>query len=294
MKYLFVALLLIPFLLKAQTLNCTVTIEHQNLEVSNMEVVDELQQKIDDYMNKNSFAEKLEDLGKINCAFHIFLIDANDQGDFNAQVNVVSSRKIYKSNLTSPILNLLDNQWSFHFTSGQNLESSQLDFDPLTSFLDYYAYLIIGYNEDSWERLSGDDYFQKAADIVDMGATSRRTKGWKRNTNSYSYSRSNLIDDILNETYRPFREAFYNYHYGIDIYNTDKEKAWKYIIQMIDTTKYIEDLTSTESTIITVFYDAKSGEITDRLADYPDNSIWEKLKIINPSHADEYNEAEQK
>ncbi|MBK8661785.1 MAG: DUF4835 family protein [Ignavibacteriales bacterium] len=46
-------------------------------------------------------------------------------------------------------------------------------FDPnyfkgLTSFLDYYAYMVIGFENDSWEKGAGTPFFQKAFDLVNL------------------------------------------------------------------------------------------------------------------------------
>jgi len=40
--------------------------------------------------------------------------------------------------------------------------------------------------------------------------------------------------------------------------------------------------------LIQTFFKAKYGEITDHLKDYPDKTVFTKLKQIDPSHAGRY------
>ena len=45
-----------------------------------------------------------------------------------------------------------------------------------------------------------------------------------------------------------------------------------------------------KSVFVKSFFDAKYSEIIDYLRAYPDDSIFTKLKQVDPSHAGKYNE----
>ncbi len=47
------------------------------------------------------------------------------------------------------------------------------------------------------------------------------------------------------------------------------------------------------SSLLNVFFDAKAGEIISYLKDYPDKTIFETLKKIDPSHITKYLQAEE-
>ena len=50
------------------------------------------------------------------------------------------------------------------------------EFDPFVSFLDYYAFLIIGIDMDSYAPLGGTEYFTQASDIAMFGSNSGHIK----------------------------------------------------------------------------------------------------------------------
>jgi len=46
-----------------------------------------------------------------------------------------------------------------------------------------------------------------------------------------------------------------------------------------------------KSVLVQTFFNAKFGEITDHLKGYPDQTIFTKLKKIDPSHAGRYDQS---
>ena len=165
--------------------------------------------------------------------------------------------------------------------------SNQATFDPLTSFLDFYAMVIIGMDEDTWEQLGGTPYFKRAQDIVNLGANSRSSLGWQ--SSSSVYNRWGLVYDILSETYAAFRNSIFDYYYGIDIFSQNQPLAQQKIASLVDVLwNMYQKAGSINSVFVRTFFDAKSGEIIDRMRDYPDNEIFAKLKKIDPPHSAKY------
>jgi hypothetical protein len=286
-----VLVLLIAFssLLYSQELNCNVTVNTESLPVESRDLLSDFGNEIETYMNQTRFTDENWEYPKINCAFTIFVTSASDETHYQAQIVVTSQRQIYKSNDKSLMLSINDNAWNFEYIKGQPLYSRQTVFQPVTSLLNYYAYIILGFDADSWDDLGGTPYFTKASDIVNLGANSAFKTGWERS--SSSYSRAGLVNDLLNEKYRSFREAIYGYYYGIDIYAQNKAEGQKEIVKMINTLVNIKNKVDLTGVFVKVFFDAKYGEFINRLKDYPDKSIFEKLKKIDPSHLAKYDQA---
>jgi hypothetical protein len=92
-----------------------------------------------------------------------------------------------------------DGQWSFQYQKGQALYANQTTFDALSSFLDFYANIIIGFDWDTWEEFGGTKYFRRAQDIINLGASSSNAQGWQ--SSSSTYNRWGLVNDILAEKY---------------------------------------------------------------------------------------------
>ena len=292
MKTIFSLIFLVYSVSFGQELNCKVTVNYESIPVVNRELLVDFAQTIEDYMNKTKFTDKW-DGDKIECALTIFFTGASSEINYSAQAVVTSQRPIYNSTKNSLMLSINDAQWSFVYEKNQTLYATQSIFDPLTSFLDYYAYVIIGFDLDSYEELSGSTYFTKAFDIVNLGATSGFRIGWEKS--SSSYSRRGLVEDLLNEKFRFFREAYFYYHYnGLDLFTDKRQAAFKNITKLIDVLDMMRTKVDINSVLIKTFFDAKSGEIIEYLKTYPDKSIFNKLKKIDPPHALKYDDAVKK
>ncbi len=275
----------------AQELNCKVTVNYESIPVVNRELLADFAQTIEDYLNKTRFSDNWE-WDKIDCSFNIFFIGASSDVNYSAQVVITSQRPVFNSEKNSLMLSINDGQWSFIYEKNQTLYSTQSVFDPLTSFLDYYAYIIIGSDKDSYDELEGNPLFTKAYDIVNLGANSGFRAGWEKS--SSSYSRRGLVEDLLNEKYRPFREAYFHYHFnGLDVMNEKKPEAIKNIIKLVDILEVLRSKVDINSVLLKTFFDSKSGEIIENLKTYPDKSIFKKLRKIDPSHALKYDDAAQ-
>ncbi len=69
-------------------------------------------------------------------------------------------------------------------------------FEPLASFLDYYAFMFIAAEMDTWEYMGGTSFFNRAIEISDLGKDSDWSTGWddrwkkSRKVKSNQYLRS--------------------------------------------------------------------------------------------------------
>jgi hypothetical protein len=286
MKYTILFFLFFSFATIAQELNCKVEVNFQNLPVNNRELLTDFGGIIESYLNTTRYTN--EDYSqKIDCSVSIFFTGASSDVDYSAQIVIISQRPIYQSTNNSPVLTVNDGQWQFKYQKGQALYANQTSFDPLTSFLDYYAMIIIGMDMDTFELLGGTIYFKRAQDIVNLGANSGASLGWQ--SSSSVYNRWGLVNEILSTTYSFFRNSVFDYHYGIDIYKQNKELGQQKIASLIEVLWIMyEKLGSLNSVYIRTFFDSKSGEIIDHLKDYPDPELFSKLKKIDPPHSSKY------
>lgn len=288
-KFFSLIVFLSSFLNFAQELDCTVTVNFESLPVTNRELLTDFRDAVQEYMNKTRFSPDNWEAEKIACSLTIFFASASSDIDYTAQVVTTSQRPVYKTDRNSLMLTVNDSKWSFRYVKGQAFYANQSTFDPLTSFLDYYANIILGLDWDSFEALAGSPFFTKALDICNLGANSQNTEGWV--SSSSSYSRRGLAEDFLNEKYRQFREAIYDYHLGVDYYSINKKIGQDKIVKLISTLESLRTKIDLNSVLIKTFFDAKSGEIIEYLSDYPDKNIFNTLKRIDPPHMSKYEEA---
>jgi Domain of unknown function (DUF4835) len=269
----------------AQELNCTVTVNTDNIAVSDKDKLSGFQQMISDYLNKTAFTDDWSG-PKITCSITILILTVSSDINFTAQAVVTSQRPIYKTSDNSLMLAINDNNWSFSYTKGQVLYANQSTYDPIRSFLDFYANVIIGFDMDSWTRLGGTPYFTKAFNVANIAASSS-SNGWTTSSSS-SYSRKGLVEDLLNDKYRSFRDALYDYYYGIDVYSINKSIGQQKIVTLVNTLNQLRDKIDLNGPLMRVFFDAKSGELSQKLSTYPDKEIVTELKKIDPAHISKY------
>ena len=287
MKKIILLILVVSSYSYSQELNCNVIVNYQNVPVKNRELLVDFANVVKDYMNTTRFTNETWEGDKIDCTLNIFFTSASSDVDYGAQIVVVSQRPVYKSTRNSLMLTINDGSWSFKYEVGQSMYANLDAFDPLTSLLNYYALIIIGFDLDTWEVLGGTPFIKKAFDIVNLASTSSYSTGWL--ASSSPYNRWGLVSNLLDEKYSAVRSAIFDYHYGIDIYSLNKQVGQAKINGLIN---ILYDMYQREglikSVFVKTFFDAKYGEITDHMEDFGDKTIFEKLKKIDPSHAGRY------
>ncbi|GAB6282685.1 MAG: DUF4835 family protein [Ignavibacterium sp.] len=288
MKKFFLIIFLLSKILFSQELEATVTVNYENLPAAFRDYLIGFSNTIQSYLNNTRFSESNWENPRIKCSFNIFFTGAADEMNYTAQVFITSQREIYKSNQYSPMLKILDNNFSFTYQKNQIVYFDPSTFNSLASFFDYYAYLIIGFDNDSWEKLSGTEFFNNAFQVVNLSQSAGSIKGWDRKTGSYN--RYDFVDNLLDEKFRPFREAIYDYYYGIDVYQFNKIIGQDKIAEFVKSLDKLRSKIDINSILIKVFFDTKNEEIVNYMKDYPDKNVLKILRAVDPSHATKYDE----
>lgn len=276
----------------AAQIDCDVTVNFDNVST----VQDRLQsfeQDIENYINSNKWAT--DDLGgeKIRCTINIFFVGASGENTYQAQAFIASTRPVYVGNKPSQrqsiMMRVFDDKWEFTYIKGQPLQRNDSQFDALTDFIDYYMYMIVGFDCDSYDPLGGTSYFQKALTLANQAPTSSR--GWDRGA-STSYNRYNIAEEINNPKNRPFRDGFYQYHYkGLDLLATKPETAFKNIIALINNIAELKKTSNPRAILFRTFFDTKYEEIADLFKNYPDKNVFQLLYSVDPAHINAYEQA---
>jgi len=291
--FLFVFIFVSFSTITSQELDATVQINSEQLPSVYKENLEVFKIQIEDYLNSTKFTGENWEWPKVKCSFNIFFTAGSNETNYSAQVVINSSRPIEGVENRSLMLNIMDNKWSFIYEKNQSLYYDPSEFDALTSFLDFYALVIIGIDSDSYEPFGGTQALQEAMRITIMGASTGYSDSW--GTSSSNYNKRGFIEDATSAAFQQFRQDIYDYHYnGLDVLYRDKEEAQKNIIKLIDNLAKLKKKTNRRSPFINTFFDAKSKEIISNLEDYPDKSIYAKLQKIDPAHTSKYIEAEER
>ena len=295
-KYIVVLCLLSLFLVpvQAQEINCTVTVNSDQIEGSNKQVYETLKAAIEEYMNQNRWTNMTyAEQEKIECSMLIVVKSVNGNS-YNCEMTLQSRRPVYGTTYTTPILNFKDNAFNFTYQEFDRIEWQQNQFTTnLTAMLAYYCYLIIGHDQDSFQRLGGTPYFEICEQIVNACQSATmdniEQKGWlafDSNRNRYA-----LINNLLDEAFKKYRNFYYEYHrLGLDEMSGNVANGRARIAEGLPVLK--EAYRARPATyVINTFLDAKADELVDifkKGTDKEKKTVYDLLTDIDPTRQATY------
>lgn len=263
---------------QAQQLNCTITVNAQRLSNANQQVFKTLQSSLTEFVNKTDWTgQALKQNEKINCSMYITL-SSNNSDQFTGTIQVQSSRLIFNSSYSSPVLNFNDKDFSFTYTEFENLLYNPSVFESnLVSVVSFYSYIILGMDADTFLPLAGNPYFDSAQNIANV-AQQGGYKGWSQSDGNQN--RYFLINDLLSPTFAEIRQTSLNYHSGMDIMNQDLKSAKEKIKTAVLNLNKVNALRP-NAFLTRVFFDAKSDEIVSVFSGGPSISITDLVENLN-------------
>ncbi len=281
-NYFYIILILLGFnqIVIGQELNCKVIVDYSKLSATtNTQVFKTLEKSLNDFVNKTAWTEKsYKDNEKINCNFFIS-ISGFDSNQFEASIQVESSRPTFNSSYSSPILNINDKDFNFQYTEFEGLTYSPNSFDSnLISVIAFYCNIIIGVDSETFALGSGDTYFENAQNITSLAASSSY-KGWTQGDKTVN--RYFLINDLMSNSFKPYKEAMNAYQYlGLDTMNsnlaTSKTEVKKAILLM-DKVFAVRP----SAYLLRIFFDAKADEIVSIFSGGPSVPIADLVDTLN-------------
>ena len=224
---------------------------------------------------------------RITCSLQIILLESISLSEFRARMVVTSRRPIHGTSQSTIVTRINDSEWQFEYGRGTSLQFDLEQYDPLTSVLDFYAYVLLGYDYDTFSELGGTPHFETARRVATRAENSG-DPGWS--TVSSQQNRRQLIDDLLSQRHQSLRRVYYRYHLqGLDRYVKDPEKARAVLLETVETLQKL-DRTLSNSYPLTLFFSTKYQELTAVFSDGDlQNRAYNLLTQIDPSHSSEYN-----
>ncbi len=293
MKYIWLTIILIFLFvdtLFAQELRCNVSISSQKIQGANQNLFRTMQSDVYEFMNNRKWTEHVYSYDeKIRCNIMIRLDEQISADEFRGSIQVQLTRPVFNSSYETTVLNIKDNDFRCRYVEFQPLEFNETsNRDNLTNILAYYAYVIIGFDYDSFTLEGGTPYFEKAQAIVNNSQNAPE-KGWK----SFESERNRywLLENILNKSYADYRKCMYNYHrIGLDLMSDKIEEGRANIAESLrDLQKVFRRRPSTY--ILQMFFDSKADELVNVFSKtFPDerNRVMTILNEIDPSNGSRY------
>jgi len=270
-------LFILCFNLSGQELQCNVSVSSARIEGTYKEIFNSMRTDISEFMNNRKWTDHQFAVDeRIVCTIFIQITDQIGADEFKGTMQVQLNRPVFNSSYQSPVLNIKDNDFDVRYVEFQPLEFSETsNTDALTNILAYYAYVILGFDYDTFSPMGGTPFFLRARDIVNKSQNAHE-KGWRAFEGNYN--RFWLIDNLSNKAYSPFRDLMYRYHrLGLDIMS-DKPNVGR--SEIADALKNIQKVyrSRPDTYINRMFFDAKSDEIVNL---FSNGSTDEKSRVIS-------------
>lgn len=278
MKYLLIFIFLSYSLASfAQDLNARVQILSPQVQNTNKRPLEVLEAAMTDFLNNRKWIEnELQPQERIDCNFVINIREWDGSSNFKAEAQILSSRPVYNTSYNTSILSLSDKNFDFSYNEGQPLDFADQNFiNNLSSLLAFYAYVIVGLDYDSFEKLAGTNYYTKAQTVLNNAQNAPFT-GWK----AFEGLRNRywLIENLNNKSFLPLRELIYTYHReGLDLMSDNINKAKKNMANSLNKLNEL-DKQKQGSVFNQAFYSAKAEEITNL---FIKSDPVERMKIYN-------------
>lgn len=293
MKYiLFSCLFALAFYASAQELNCTVNINATQV-TGDKQIFPTLQDAIRRYMNSTKWTNDVfSNEEKIECFIDIS-VQNRDQDRMTCMANIRVLRPAYNSTYKSVIANISDKSVNFNYIPNQELYFTDGTYnDNLTAVLNFYGFIIVGLDYDTFSPTGGQPYFQKAQEWVNL-ASGNKEAGWSvANSSNPTQTREGLVRELQNGSASAYHTAMYKFHRnGIDKMEADPTKGRKAII---DALKEMETVNRNVplSRLLRVFLDAKSNELVaifGKAFPTEKQAFLEQMQKIDPTSMAVYN-----
>lgn len=259
-------------ILRSQVLNVTVSIEYSHLNDDQQEDLSNLAEKIEQYYNNYEWVED-EYETDVNCNIKIII----------ETVQKKTFEKMYKAQFlisSASGENFYDKTWEFPYEPSAPLTHYKGQFDPLTHFLDFYAYMVLAGELDTYGLLLGSPLYNKALDIASQGLLSQYPRGWSQ--------RNEELQKITHIRTRPLREVKPDFFEALYLYDEGKyTEAFSYAEKVFKGIKKVYN-SQPNNRYLRIFFEAHHKELAMLYEGKFD--ILEALVDIDSKHRETYRE----
>ena len=271
----------------AQELRCVVEVNSDKIEGTNKSVFETLREAISDYFNETKWTNAVFSPNeRIECRFFLTVKDySNDR--IKGELQVQLSRPVYNSTYTTTLFNFKDTKIEFDYREGEPLVfNDNVWSSNLTGILDYYAYLFLALDFDSFSPLGGQAYFDKAATVVQQAQSSGEI-GWRAFEDTKN--RSAVLSVFTDANTSGMREMLYQYHRkGLDEMVTSPDKGRAAITESLSVLQDVYKV-APMSVGLSIFRDAKLDDLVNLYSKAPQterDDVYDLLQPIYPTDRD--------
>lgn len=262
----FVLILCVSLTRAQQALQFTVSLNSEQLtsqQKTDPQTLAQLQTYVSDFLNNTKWSDdEFAKEERIKCKLNINLVRSKTQGSYEGNTQLIVSRPVYNSNYETVVFTYVDKNFNFNYLPGNQIYFNESSFtDELPFTLAFYAYVALTFDYDSFSKLGGSPYLQKAFNISNLARNnSSNARAWDNSINNTN-SRYALIDNLMSQQFIPFREGMYSYYReGLDVAAERPVETRTKVLAFLNTIRAVS-LTRPASIVINTFFDAKGEEL---------------------------------
>ncbi|MCE6989885.1 DUF4835 family protein [Dyadobacter sp. CY323] len=267
MKKFFAFLFVLSFSgeLLAQEFQFTVNLNYEQLvaqQKTDPQSMNQLQTYMNDFLNNTRWTnDQFNKEEKIKCKLNVNLTRSLAQGNYEGNAQLVVSRPVFNSNYETVLFTYIDKNFTFTYLPNTQLYFNENSYtEELPYILAFYANVALILDYDSFSKMGGAPYVQKAFNLVNQARNSSPNKrGW--DSNGDSRNRYWLVENLMSQQFTPFREGLYSYYrQGLDVATQNPVETRTKVLQFLNTMRDVNQLRPA-SVVINSFLDAKSDEL---------------------------------
>jgi len=249
----------------AQEFQFTVNLNYEQLvaqQKTDPQSMSQLQTYMNDFLNNTRWTnDQFAKEEKIKCKLNVNLTRSLAQGSYEGNAQLVVSRPVYGSTYETVLFTYVDKNFTFTYLPSTQLYFNENSYtEELPYILAFYANIALIFDYDSFSKMGGSPYVQKAFNLVNLARNSSPNKrGW--DSNGDSKNRYWLIENLQSQQFTPFREGMYKYYrQGLDVATQNPAETRAKVLEFLNTMKEVNQLRPA-SVVVNSFFDAKSDEL---------------------------------
>lgn len=289
---IFILSLMFSLTSKAGEVKADVVVDLQQIPQELRIHVNSMENDLERYINNNKFTDLEWEGPPIPMNISIVLSGGNNNV-FSARMFLGSQRYIYgKEGGTSTVFRFIDNTWRFEYAQGAMFSFNLNQFDRITSVLNFYIYMIIGMDLDTYGPLDGNFAYDVARQIANMGS-GNNVDGFSNFAQPGEFTRWNLVSELTDPRYENFRLLIYDYYVdGLDFMVEDREAAMLNLVDIIaDMAEFKRTKMVGPSVLVESFFMAKNEELAAMFKGYDNPKVFQDLIYLDPSNTQMYEAA---
>jgi hypothetical protein len=252
---------------QAQELNAQVAISLENVTITDPTLVAQLQKDITAFLNTRTWTRQTyRPEERIKLRMFVGITGVPQNGTYQTTMRLIATRPVYGTGYETNVLSINDRTFNFNYApNGQQLDYSPSNFvNNLSSLLAFYAYMVIGADQDTFSKLGGTTYYDQARNILQYSAnqtlTNESDEGWR---DTSSRNRYWLLNNLTDPQLEAFRTGLYAYYrQGMDIFIEKPDDARTSILAALTGIQKANSVRPS-TLFVRAFFDAKADEITN-------------------------------